>query len=150
MLTLKLLDRFLLDTTEGACFSVQACKDAISVLYSARGADYTFVVRAFLDNVLVLLYSATLATGFMLGLRSVRMARLLLPMALLSVACLAALDFTENIYEMSWTEMDPGLAGALQLAPITAAKFALAALALVFVVPLELTRVRRIFIERWR
>lgn len=151
MLLLRLFNAHFLQISEGACFSADACKAALKALYPTHVDEVPFVARGFLDNVVVLLYSATLASGFIVGLRGVPLARrYLLPIALAIVVCLAGLDLTENIYQMSWAESDPGLEDALKLAPITAAKFVLATIAVVLLLPLELTSVRRVFQRRWR
>lgn len=146
---LKLVDAHLLHISEGPCFSSDACQASLRFLYQAREAGRTFLFRAFLDNVFVLLYSAALVTGFMVGLRRLPGARFLLPALVVLVLCLAGLDLTENTYEMSWTELDPGLEGALRIASVTASKFVLATVAVGILLLLELWRIRRVFQRRW-
>lgn len=146
---LQLVDAHLLHISEGPCFSRDACEASLRILYPAREAGRSFLFRAFLDNVFVLLYSATLVTGFMVGLLRLPGARFLLPVLMLLVLCLAGLDLTENTYEMSWTELDPGLEGALRIASVTATKFVLATVAVGILLMLELLRIRRVFLRRW-
>jgi Patatin-like phospholipase len=146
---LKLVDSYLVHTSEGACFSIEACEASLRILYQAHTADRSFLFRALLDNVFVLLYSGALVTGFMVGGRRLAYARFQLPAMMLLVLCLAGLDLTENIYEMSWTQLDPGLEGALRIAPVTAGKFVLTTVAVGILLLLELGHIRRVFLGRW-
>lgn len=146
---IRLVDAHLLHIYEVPCLTSHACESSLRVLYQASAAHSPFLLRVFLDNLLVVLYSATLVTGFMIGLRRLPGARFLLPMLVAMVLCLAMLDLTENIYMMSWTEVDPDLGGTLSIASITATKFVLASVAVAVLLPLELWRIQRIFRSRW-
>ncbi|WP_218509456.1 patatin-like phospholipase family protein [Variovorax sp. dw_308] len=143
-------DAYVLGMSSHGCHTLAGCQASLQELVAAsRASPKWFLARAFADDVFVLIYSATLISGYLVALAHARRTRLWLGLLFLLVLLGAGADLTENAVQMSWTQETTPSALSPDLAPVTLAKFVLVSVALVILFVMELWIVP-VLRRRWR